>query len=144
MLRAISAAVVVCLYSLTAGAQAPASSSSELKTPRQASPLMQTVYLRGTLGDAQVQVSLRPKADVEDSIEGEYFLFGSSQKVLLAGEIEGNELFLEESENGTDVSGQWNGTLNGDIVSGNWQSADGAVTRPFSLKIVHAGEQARP
>lgn len=94
------------------------------------------VALRGTLGDAQIQVNLRTKEEFEDGVEGEYFIFGRSQKVLLAGEIEGNELLLEESENGTDVSGQWAGTLSGDTIFGEWQSADGAVTKPFQLKIL--------
>lgn len=94
------------------------------------------VVLRGTLGDAQIQVNLRTKEEFEDGVEGEYFVFGRSQNVLLAGEIEGNELLLEESENGTDVSGQWAGTLSGDTIVGEWQSAEGSVTKPFQLKIL--------
>lgn len=96
------------------------------------------VALRGTLGDDQVQVNLRTKAEFEDGIEGDYFLFGSSQKILLAGEIEGDEMFLEESVNGTDVSGQWEGKLAGDAISGQWQSADSKTSKPFQLRFVRA------
>jgi len=98
----------------------------------QAGPL----FFRGTLGDDQVQANLRAKVDIAEGFEGDYFLFGHSQKVLLAGEIDGDDMFMEESVNGTDVSGQWNGKLDGDVVSGTWQSADGLVTKPFTMKIV--------
>lgn len=104
----------------------------------------QPVILRGRLGDAQVQFNLRPKTEFEGGVEGDYFVFGSSAKVLLAGEYEGEEVFLEESENGTDVSGQWNGKLSASGFSGEWQSADGTVTRPFALTAVRTDERSQP
>lgn len=97
---------------------------------------VQGVSLRGTLGSSMVQIDLRTKEEFEDGIEGDYFLFGQSHTILLAGEIEGNELFLEESVNGKDVSGQWNGKMAGDTIVGEWQSADGMTHKPFSLRIV--------
>lgn len=103
-------------------------------------PFALPAALRGTLGDAQVQMNLRAKPD-EDGVEGDYFFFGRSQKVLLAGEAEGNELALEESENGKDVSGQWYGTLKGDTLTGEWASADGSVTKPFRLVVLPAAQQ---
>jgi hypothetical protein len=131
-------AAALCLCSAVAAADMPT------KSP--ASPFARPLLLRGTLGDAQIQVTLRAKADIEDGIEGDYFVFGSSQKVLLAGEVEGSDMFLEESENGTDVSGQWNGsfssdTIKGDTISGDWLSADGSVTKPFMLKAMRAAAQ---
>ena len=95
------------------------------------------VALRGTVGDVQIQVNLRPKAEVDEGHEGEYFIFGNSHKILLAGEIEKDGvLFMEESVNGTDISGQWDGKLEGDVLAGTWMSADGSITKPFSLKII--------
>ncbi len=95
------------------------------------------VVLRGTVADARIQVNLRPKEEVDEGHEGEYFIFGNSHKILLAGEIEKDGvLFMEESVNGTDISGQWDGKLEGDVLAGTWMSADGAVTKPFSLKII--------
>ncbi len=101
------------------------------------------VSLRGTLGEAQIQASLRTMAEIEDGIEGEYFVFGQSQQVLLAGEVDGDQVFLEESKNGTDVSGQWNGKLVGDTISGEWQSADGNATKPFLIKIVRSDAKGK-
>ncbi|HJV87075.1 MAG TPA: hypothetical protein VJ698_16545 [Noviherbaspirillum sp.] len=93
------------------------------------------VTMQGMLGQAQIQGTLRNKAEKDEGIEGEYFVSGQPQRVLLAGEIEGDDFFLEESENGKDVSGQWTGKLAGDTISGEWQSPDGKVTKPFILRI---------
>ena len=105
------------------------------------------VVLRGTLGDAVIQMQVRPKADPSEGIEGSYIVFGRSGQILLAGETEGESLLMEESENGTDVSGQWEGRQQGGEVRGTWQSADGAVSRQFVLKALDAGsadDSARP
>ncbi len=119
-------------------AAAPAAASVAAST---AAPLfLKPVFLRGTLGDVSVQVSIRPKTEIDEGLEGEYFVFGRSLKILLAGEMEGNVLFMEESENGTDISGQWDGKLEGDTLTGSWMSADGAVTKPFILKAIAANE----
>ncbi|HWU97646.1 MAG TPA: hypothetical protein VN114_03960 [Oxalicibacterium sp.] len=99
---------------------------------------LKPVFLRGVLGDQNVQVNIRPKEQVDEGLEGEYFIFGRSLKILLAGEMEGTTLFMEESENGTDISGQWDGKLNGDTLTGSWMSADGTVTKPFSLTVIPA------
>jgi hypothetical protein len=129
-LMPLAAALFLCNV-IAAGADTPATpSSSQFVVP---------LVLRGTLGDVQVQVNLRPKPDIKDGLEGDYFVFGRSQKILLAGEVEGSDLFLEESENGIDVSGHWNGSFSGDAISGDWQSADGSVSKPFALKTVRAG-----
>jgi hypothetical protein len=101
------------------------------------------VALRGSLGETQIQVNLRVKEEFEDGVEGDYFFFGQSRHILLAGEIEGDELFLEESENGTDVSGQWDGKLVGNIITGEWQSVDGKLSKPFRVAIVRKAEKAK-
>jgi hypothetical protein len=137
MLR-LAAAVMLAL-SLVMGVQAADTAEISGKML-----FVKPVALRGTLGSDQVQVNLRAKEEFEDGIEGDYFVFGSSQKVLLAGEIEGEDLFLEESANGTDVSGQWEGKMAGDVISGEWQSADGKVSKPFQVRIVRpAGKPSK-
>ncbi len=100
------------------------------------------LVLRGTLGDEQIQMSIRPKPVAAEGLEGEYFIFGRSQRILLAGEAEGADLFLEESENGTDVSGHWNATVAGDTISGDWASVGGSVTKRFSLKAMPVDTKA--
>lgn len=100
--------------------------------PRFAKP----VSLRGTLGDQNVQLDIRPKEPAEDGIEGNYFVFGQSRKILVAGEFEDDQVFLEESENGKDVSGHWQGILVDDTFKGEWVSVDTSTTKPFHLKVV--------
>ena len=104
----------------------------------------QKVHLRGTIGEDAVQVTLRPKVPAEDGVEGEYFFFGQTLQILLAGELEGDILLLEESQDGTHISGQWDGTIAGDQITGTWMSADGSVSKPFALKIVPAAGQTAP
>ncbi|MES2538288.1 MAG: hypothetical protein V4632_20705 [Pseudomonadota bacterium] len=103
------------------------------------------VLMRGSLGEAQVQMHVRPKAVAGEGMEGEYFVFGRSQKILVAGDIEAEEMFFEESENGTDVSGQWEGKREGEAIRGSWLSADGSISKPFLLTVVHPeAVSARP
>ena len=129
MLRFAAAAMLALSFSTAPHAADMADTSGKMQ-------VVKPVALRGTLGSDTIQMNLRTKAEFEDGIEGDYFLFGSSQKVLLAGEIEGEDLFLEESVNGTDVSGQWEGKMAGDVISGEWLSADGKVSKPFQVRIV--------
>jgi hypothetical protein len=42
---------------------------------------------------------------------------------------------MEESVNGKDVSGQWEGHRQGQSITGTWSSADGAVIKPFALQL---------
>ena len=111
-----------------------------------ASLFSKPVVFSGTLGDMAIQLTVRPKEIIDEGLEGEYFVFGRSQKILLAGELEDDRIFLEESENGTNISGQWEGKLRADAVQGTWMSADGAVSKPFELKLIRssAGSAQKP
>jgi hypothetical protein len=124
---------LLCLGLLGGGAQAQDAAGGLFSRP---------VLLRGTLGSANIQMQVRPKDDPSEGIEGSYIVFGRSGKILLAGETDGDSLLMEESENGTDVSGQWEGRQEGGEVRGTWQSADGAISRQFVLKAIDAGNAA--
>lgn len=120
---------------------ASAVQSQETQASTGKMPFIDPVTLRGTLGESQIQATLRNKAEKEEGIEGEYVILGKPQQVLLAGELEGDDFFLEESENGKDVSGQWTGKLVGDIISGEWQSADGKLTKPFTVRMMRIDDK---
>ncbi|HVL75528.1 MAG TPA: hypothetical protein VM406_05890 [Noviherbaspirillum sp.] len=98
------------------------------------------VVLRGTLGDASIQMQLRPKEEFEGGVEGQYFAFGQSGHVLVAGEVDGDEVFMEESVNGRDVSGDWAGRFHDGVFSGEWQGMQGEV-RPFRLEILRINKE---
>lgn len=93
------------------------------------------LVLRGSLGSEAIQMQLRPKPDNE-GVEGDYFVFGQGRKILLAGEFDKGGFWMEESANGTDVSGQWEGERRGNVLSGTWRGADASDERPFILNVV--------
>ncbi|MBB3210948.1 hypothetical protein FHW67_000183 [Herbaspirillum sp. Sphag1AN] len=93
-----------------------------------------TLVLRGTLGGEQVQMTLHPKQD-EDGLAGTYFIFGQGAQILLAGEADHDDLVMEESHNGKDVSGEWAGEFKNGVLSGTWSALDGAVSKPFVLNL---------
>jgi hypothetical protein len=124
---------LLCLGVLAGGVQAQDAAGGLFSRP---------VVLRGTLGSANIQMQVRPKEDPSEGIEGNYIVFGRSGQILLAGETDGDGLLMEESENGTDVSGQWEGRQEGGEVRGTWQSADGAISRQFVLRAIDAATAA--
>ncbi|MET3117561.1 hypothetical protein AAKU64_001779 [Undibacterium sp. GrIS 1.8] len=95
---------------------------------------------RGKLGEDVVEMRLQPKLEDIDSVEGDYIVFGGNRnkgnKILLAGEVNGTTLTMEESEDGVDVSGQWDGKLEGKILRGKWQSDDGKTIKDFILELM--------
>lgn len=111
------------------------STSSIKPIPAASRIFARPVFLRGMLGELQIQMYLHPHVDYADSVQGDYFIFGTSAKILLAGEFQGDELAMEESVNGSDVSGQWSGRLEGPVFRGTWYSDDQSRSRPFELTV---------
>lgn len=136
LLAGAACAMAAAAYAVDTGAPLIAPVQTIAPSPL-ASLFAKPVVLRGTLGDRRVQLNVRPKKVADEGLEGNYVVFGRSGNILLAGETEGDALFLEESENGSDISGQWEGRLQGDALNGTWTSADGQTTKPFSLRILH-------
>lgn len=100
------------------------------------------LVLRGSLGADQVQLQLRPKPEDDGGVEGNYFIFGGRAQILLAGEFDDEGFWMEESVNGRDVSGQWEGGRQGDAFTGSWRGADDGPTKPFILRIVRSAKPA--
>lgn len=99
--------------------------------------------LRGKLGDDPVQMHLQPKTEEIDSVEGSYEVRGHAGKILLAGEVTGEALTMEESQDGVDVSGQWDGKLEGKMLRGTWTSDDGSISKPFTLELQATSTSAK-
>jgi hypothetical protein len=94
------------------------------------------VVLRGTLGEQKIQAHIGPKEDITEGIEGDYFVFGGPNKILLAGDLNRGELVMEESIDGKKISGRWIGTREGNTLRGTWTSSDDSVSKPFVLTLV--------
>ncbi|GGC92584.1 hypothetical protein GCM10011396_44840 [Undibacterium terreum] len=137
--KALSLAAMAVALSSAAVAQPVAASAaapvSVAPATAAANPFSAPIVLRGKLGSETVQMRLQPKVEDADSVEGDYFVFGKGSKILLAGEVSGNAVTMEESEDGIDVSGQWDGKLDGKIWRGTWTSDDGSVSKEFALEI---------
>ncbi|MCA3168902.1 MAG: hypothetical protein ING22_10250, partial [Burkholderiales bacterium] len=103
-MKTIWACVLVALTVGVAWAAAtPPAADLKLAAP-DANPEVATIY-RGTLGEAVVQVTLSHDADDPDHLVGEYFIFGGGNTILLAGEITDDNFYMEESEDGSAISG---------------------------------------
>lgn len=100
------------------------------------------LILRGTLGDAQIEMHLQLKPDPTEGIEGSYVIAGQTAKILLAGESENTDVLMEESVNGKDVSGEWAGKLVGNTFSGTWSTTDDTVTKPFVLTVLSSSNKS--
>jgi hypothetical protein len=88
---------------------------------------------RGKLGELEIEMRLELQENEEDSVQGSYIVFGQSDRILFVGEFEAGELVMEESVNGTDVSGSWSGRIRGDVIAGQWTDADGGSEKDFEI-----------
>jgi hypothetical protein len=135
-MRAWVSSLMLALTCLAAPAAFAADQSPPPKAGASLAPLFaRPVTLRGTLDGVPIQMELHLKPGETDALEGTYFVIGQNNKVLLAGEFEEDALMMEESANGKDVSGLWDGVYDGATLSGNWSSVDGSALRPFLLKV---------
>ncbi|SAL33061.1 hypothetical protein AWB64_03119 [Caballeronia sordidicola] len=97
------------------------------------------VYV-GTLGDRQIEMKLGAKTDEASGVHGEYRFAGSATVIVVAGDRDGDTLEIEESTDGTHITGNWVGKFAADgSVSGERMNADDSNPVPFELKPVGAG-----
>ncbi|MFJ4291953.1 hypothetical protein ACIP1U_19535 [Cupriavidus sp. NPDC089707] len=92
------------------------------------------VYV-GKVGDQPVRLRLGPKPDERDSVRGEYTGRGAGVR-LLAGEWENGAFLMEESDDGTRVTGNWEGNIDASgAVRGTWTDAfNPAIVLPFLIR----------
>jgi hypothetical protein len=118
----------------------PASIQTTRFAPMENPFFAREIEFQGKIGDDKIRMHLQPKTEDRDSVEGSYVVAGGKRnqgkKILLAGEVSGNKLSMEESEDGIDVSGQWDGELKDNAIRGIWQSDDGKVSKEFILELL--------
>ena len=102
-------------------------------------PDVATIY-RGVLGEQRVQLTLFATADDPRAFTGEYFVFGGGRNLQLSGEIDEENFYLDESDDGNRVSADWRGKLvieaNRAYIVGTWRSAADKHTQAFKLERV--------
>jgi hypothetical protein len=138
-LAALGLALALGVLGLSPGAAQVRVLGASHRAAPETDPEVSTIY-RGTLGDERVQMTLTPKPSETGGYSGEYFVFGGGRNILLAGEVDGESFFLEESEDGTAVSGTWDGQFvveeDRGYVVGTWHNADETLSKAFRLERV--------
>jgi hypothetical protein len=138
---ALSAALVVlsgCVTGAPAGNPAAASKPAVTLHPDPA--FANLPRYEGTLGKRAIVLRLGAKTGPDDGggLHGEYQFSDTHDVRLVAGDSgDGGVIELDESDDGTRISGQWVGKLapNGDF-KGVWSNVDESVTESIDLHRV--------
>jgi hypothetical protein len=102
----------------------------------------------GTLGGRQIEMKLGAKSGPEDDpsgVHGEYQFIGNPAVFLVAGDRDAQTLEIEESNDGTHITGNWVGKFEADgSVSGERMDPDDSNPQPFDLRPAIAGRTLPP
>jgi hypothetical protein len=95
----------------------------------------------GTLGSRRIVLRLGPKTDDPSGVHGEYQFADTGAVILIAGDREGDTLEVEESNDGTHITGNWVGKFAADgSVQGDRMNVDDSDPQPFDLHPVGAAQ----
>ncbi len=96
----------------------------------------------GTLGGRAIIVHLGPKTK-EEGVHGEYRYADTGQVILLAGDRDGDVLEIEESNDGTNITGVWEGRFDASgALSADRMNADESDPQPVAVHPVPAAPSA--
>ena len=99
----------------------------------------------GMLGSRQIVLKLGPKTDDPSGVHGEYQFTDTGEVILIAGDRDGDTLEVEESNDGTHITGNWVGKFAADgSVAGDRMNVDDSDPQPFDLKPLAAGQAVPP
>ncbi|MGF6549190.1 hypothetical protein [Paraburkholderia youngii] len=97
----------------------------------------------GTLGARPIVLRLGPKTDDPSGVHGEYQYTDNGEVVLIAGDRVGDTLEVEESNDGTHITGNWVGKFAADgSLEGDRMNVDDSNPQEFNLKPLAAGQAA--
>jgi hypothetical protein len=95
----------------------------------------------GMLGSRQIVLRLGAKTDDPSGVHGEYQYTDTGEVILIAGDRGDDTLEVEESNDGTHITGNWVGKFAADgSVSGDRMNVDDSDPQPFDLKPLAAGQ----
>lgn len=88
----------------------------------------------GTLGTRRIVLRLDRKSDDPMGVHGEYQFADTGEVVLVAGDRDGDTLEIEESNDGTAITGNWVGHFSADgSLAGDRMNVDDSDPQPFDL-----------
>ena len=97
----------------------------------------------GTLGKRQIVLRLGAKTDDPSGVHGEYQFDDTGEVILIAGDRDGDTLEVEESNDGTHITGNWVGKFAADgSIEGERMNVDDSNPLEFSLRPLAAGQKA--
>ena len=97
----------------------------------------------GTLGKRQIVLRLGAKTDDPSGVHGEYQFADTGEVILIAGDRDGDTLEVEESNDGTHITGNWVGKFAADgSIAGERMNVDDSNPLEFSLRPLAAGQKA--
>ncbi|WP_404935544.1 hypothetical protein [Paraburkholderia sp. DHOC27] len=101
--------------------------------------------LVGMLGKRQIVLRLGPKSDDPSGVHGEYQFTDTGEVILIAGDRDGDTLEVEESNDGTHITGNWVGKFAADgSVAGDRMNVDDSDPQAFDLRPLAAGQPVPP
>ena len=99
----------------------------------------------GTLGQRQIVLRMGAKTDDPSGVHGEYQFADTGEVILIAGDRDGDTLEVEESNDGTHITGNWVGKFAADgSIEGERMNVDDSNPLEFSLRPLAAGQKAPP
>jgi hypothetical protein len=88
----------------------------------------------GQIGSRRIELLLGPKSDDPSGMHGEYHVLDTHEVILVAGDRDGATLELEESNDGTHITGQWVAQFGSDGgVSGEHLNDDESEQQTITL-----------
>ncbi|HEY1995914.1 hypothetical protein [Paraburkholderia sp.] len=95
----------------------------------------------GMLGKRQIVLRLGPKSDDPAGVHGEYQFTDTGEVILIAGDRDGDTLEVEESNDGTHITGNWVGKFAADgTLGGDRMNVDDSDPQPFDLRPLAPGQ----
>lgn len=143
---ALLAATLSASVPLTAQAQSDAvkelAAPPPIQLPLKPSPeFAKFPRYTGTLGKRAIVLRLGPKTDDPSGVHGEYQFTDTGEVILIAGDREGDTLEVEESNDGTHITGNWVGKFGPDgVLQGDRMNVDDSDPQPFDLHPLAAGQ----
>jgi hypothetical protein len=151
-LRMMTAALIIAGASIAPAAHAQSDAVKELAAPppiqlplKPNSDYAKFPRYAGMLGARQIVLRLGPKTDDPSGVHGEYQFTDTGEVILIAGDREDTTLEVEESNDGTHITGNWVGKFAADgTLSGERMNVDDSNPQEFDLRPLAAGAPVPP
>jgi len=99
----------------------------------------------GMLGKRQIVLRLGAKSDDPSGVHGEYQFTDNGEVILIAGDRADDTLEVEESNDGTHITGNWVGKFAADgTLSAERMNVDDSDPQPVDLRPLAAGAPVPP